>query len=221
MAKNQLTEKEVVELLEAGLSKTTQDSHLAQKILDGIRKEMDRKKQSAAFQEFCRRCPLPDLKDETLKEVTNRFEETFGRDLIDFAVNEQDGTLNVELNVPNGPLVSSIELNDIPMKEEDIEPEVKVKFIPFPVALPGDPELVWMMGKRETMSPDEAARALHEAQVEFWESKSGQLQLRKGAERTFPEFISRVPAKLLTESGLKRHYKDPEALKVLRKAPVN
>ena len=76
-------------------------------------------------------------------------------------------------------------------------------------------------GKRETMSPDEAARALHEAQVEFWESKSGQLQLRKGAERTFPEFISRVPAKLLTESGLKRHYKDPEALKVLRKAPVN
>ena len=146
------------------------------------------------------------LKDETLKEVTNRFEETFGRDLIDFAVNEQDGTLNVELNVPNGPLVSSIELNDIPMKEEDIEPEVKVKFIPFPVALPGDPELVWMMGKRETMSPDEAARALHEAQVEFWESKSGQLQLRKGAERTFPEFISRVPAKLLTESGLKRHY---------------
>ena len=92
MAKNQLTEKEVVELLEAVLSKTTQDSHLAQKILDGIRKEMDRKKQSAAFQEFCRRCPLPDLKDETLKEVTNRFEETFGRDLIDFAVNEQDGT---------------------------------------------------------------------------------------------------------------------------------
>jgi hypothetical protein len=118
------------------------------------------KKQSAAFQEFCRRCPLPDLKDETLKEVTNRFEETFGRDLIDFAVNEKDGTLNVELNVPNGPLVSSIELNDIPLKEEDIEPEVKVKFIPFPVALPGDPELVWMMAKRETMSPDEAARAL-------------------------------------------------------------
>jgi len=217
MAKNQLSEKEVVDLLQSVLSQTMEDTHLAQKILDGIRKEMERKKQAQAFQEFCRRCPLPDLKDETLKEVTNRFEETFGRDLIDFAVNESDGTLNVELNVPNGPLVSAIEVNDLPLNDEALEPEVKVKFVPFPVALPGDPELIWMMAKRETLSPEEAARALHEAQVEFWESRSGQLQLRKGAERTFPEFVQRVPAKLLSELGLKRHYKDPEPLKILRK----
>lgn len=219
MAKNQLTEKEVVELLQSVLSKTMEDSHLAQKIVDSIRKEMERKKQAQAFQEFCRRCPLPDLKDETLKEVTHRFEETFGRDLIDFAVNEKDGTLNVELNVPNGPLVSAIEINDLPLSEEELPPEVKIKFVPFPVALPGDPELIWVFAKRETMTPEEAARALHEAQVEFWESKSGQLQLRKGADRTFPEFVQRVPAKLLSELGLKRHYKDPEPVKVLRKEP--
>jgi hypothetical protein len=35
-------------------------------------------------------------------------------------------------------------------------------------------------------------------------------------ERSFPEFISRAPAGLLTEVGLKRHYKTPEPVKVLR-----
>jgi len=100
MAKNQLTEKEVVELLQSVLSQTTQDTHLAQKILDGIRKEMERKKQSSAFQEFCRRCPLPDLKEDTLREVSQRFEESFGRDLVDFDIDEDEGMLNVALNLP-------------------------------------------------------------------------------------------------------------------------
>ena len=57
MAKNQLTEKEVVELLQSVLSQTTQDTHLAQKILDGIRKEMERKKQSSAFRNFVEDAP--------------------------------------------------------------------------------------------------------------------------------------------------------------------
>jgi hypothetical protein len=38
-------------------------------------------------------------------------------------------------------------------------------------------------------------------------------------DRTFPEFIARVPAGLLADAGLKRHYKLPEPLKILR-APV-
>jgi len=35
-------------------------------------------------------------------------------------------------------------------------------------------------------------------------------------ERSFPEFIARVPAGLLGDVGLKRHYKLPETVKVLR-----
>jgi len=37
--------------------------------------------------------------------------------------------------------------------------------------------------------------------------------------RSFPEFIARVPGGLLTELGLKRHYKTPEPVKMLRPAP--
>ena len=47
-------------------------------------------------------------------------------------------------------------------------------------------------------------------------TKAGQKALRDRVERIFPEFIARVPSGALTEVGLKRHYKTPEPLKVLR-----
>ena len=65
-------------------------------------------------------------------------------------------------------------------------------------------------------NPDEAARALALIEEEFWASKSGQKLLRDRVERTFAEFVSRVPAKMLSEGGLKRHYKDPEPVKEFR-----
>ena len=57
---------------------------------------------------------------------------------------------------------------------------------------------------------------LTKAEDEFWGSKTGQKLLRDRVERSFPEFIARVPAGMLSESGLKRHYKTPEAIKPLR-----
>jgi len=39
---------------------------------------------------------------------------------------------------------------------------------------------------------------------------------RDRVERSLPEFIARVQAGLLGDSGLKRHYKLPEAVKILR-----
>jgi hypothetical protein len=88
--------------------------------------------------------------------------------------------------------------------------------VPFPVCLPGDKELVWLMGKRENMSPDEAGIALTKAEEEFWASKTGQKLIRDRVERSFPEFIARAPAGVLNERGLKRHYKTPEPIKSLR-----
>ena len=84
------------------------------------------------------------------------------------------------------------------------------------MALPGDPELVWALAKRENLTNDEAAIALTKIEDDFWASKTGQKLLRDRVERSFPEFIARVPAGLLNEQGLKRHYKLPEPVKVLR-----
>jgi hypothetical protein len=96
------------------------------------------------------------------------------------------------------------------------EPEVTLKFVALPVALPGDPEMIWALAKRENLTNDEAAMALTKLQDDFWASKAGQKLLKDRVERSFPEFVARVPAGLLNEVGLKRHYKLPEALKVLR-----
>lgn len=96
------------------------------------------------------------------------------------------------------------------------EPEVTLKFVSFPVAMPGDKELTWSLAKRENMTNDEAAMALNKIEDDFWASKTGQKLIRDRVERSFPEFISRVPAGLLNEHGLKRHYKLPEAIKILR-----
>jgi hypothetical protein len=72
------------------------------------------------------------------------------------------------------------------------------------------------LGKRESMTPEEAGIALTKLEEDFWATKSGQKLIRDRVERSFPEFISRVPAGMLSEVGLKRHYKTPEPIKLLR-----
>ena len=131
--------------------------------------------------------------------------------------NKKDDTLAIEIALPDGTQFSSeIKVNPDAVINEDEEQEIAVKFVACPVALPGDPELIWVLGKRESMNTDEAGIALAKVEEEFWASKAGQKLLRDRVERSFPEFITRVPAGMLTELGLKRHYKLPEALKVLR-----
>jgi hypothetical protein len=121
----------------------------------------------------------------------------------------------VEIALPDRTVSSRVKVDPaIALGEE----EVKVPFVPFPVSLPEDPELVWLLGRREDLAPDEASRALEKIEEEFWATKKGQQLQRDRVDKTFAEFIIQVPAAALTESGLKRHYKGPEPLKVLRLA---
>ena len=72
----------------------------------------------------------------------------------------------------------------------------------------------------QAMTPEEGGIALTKLEDDFWASKTGQKLLRDRVERSFPEFISRVPTAALNELGIKRHYKTPEPIKVLRSGPV-
>jgi hypothetical protein len=123
----------------------------------------------------------------------------------------------VEVSLTDGTQFSGeIKVNPNAGAEVSEEQEITLKFVPFPVCLPGDKELVWLLAKRENLSPEEGGMALTKAEDEFWGSKTGQKLLRDRVERSFPEFIARVPAGLLSELGLKRHYKTPEPIKALR-----
>lgn len=203
-------------LLKKVLPKATHDPELAGKIYAAVESELRTKNRAASFQKFCDRLPLPDLEAKTLEEVKQQLAAGFGEGDVTIQPNKKEKSLAIEVVLPDGTQFNTeIKVRAV-APEADDEPEVVLKFVPCPVSLPGDPELVWLLAKRENLSPDDAGIALAKAEEEFWASKAGQKMLRDRVERSFPEFISRAPAGLLNEVGLKRHYKTPEPVRVHR-----
>ena len=209
-------ETQLLGLLKQVLPKALHDPKLAGEIYNAVEQELKPKAQASAFDKFCNRVELPDLDPKTVANIQEQFTQAFGNADVIIKPNRKEQSLAVEVCLPDGSQFSS----DIRVRPvaaaDDGEPEVQVKFIPFPVALPGDKELVWSLARRETMTPQEGAMALAKLQEDFWASKMGQKLMRDRVERSFPEFISRAPSGMLSEVGLKRHYKTAEAVKVLR-----
>jgi hypothetical protein len=214
--KKPTTESQLLQLLKKVLPKATTDPKLAGQIYEAVENELRLGTRASSFQKFCARMELPDLEPESIKEVQIKFEETFKGADITLQPDKKEKLLAVEVVLPDStPLSGEITVGP-KAPEQSEEQEIKLKYVPFPVCMPGDKELVWLLGKREDLSPDEAGIAVTKAEEDFWGSKTGQKLLRDRVDRTFPEFISRVPAGLLSENGLKRHYKTGEAIKVLR-----
>ena len=209
-----LSERDVLELLKAVLPTMTSDIELASKIINAMEKGLQRKNVNAAFEKFCEKCELPSMEATSVMDVKRQLVEAFGEDAVKVTQDKKAQALNVELETPDGVLKGQIKVGAA--GEESDEQEITLKFVAFPVALPSDPELVWIMAKRENMNSEEAAVMLAKVEEDFWASKAGQKLLRDRVERTFAEFAARVPAKMLNEVGLKRHYKDPEAVKQFR-----
>jgi hypothetical protein len=208
-------EAQLLNLLKSVLPKAVPDAKLAQIIYSALEKEISSSERTAHFEKFCRKVELPDLKKESLAEVKEQFEASFGKGMVSIVPHEGKKAATVEIVTPKGNFEGTIKVGPKAPEEGD-EDSVKPKFVPFPVCLPTDPELVWLLARDERMTPDDATIALAKVQDGFWESKAGQQHLQKRTERTFPEFISKVPGKVLTEVGLKRHYKEAEPIKQLK-----
>ena len=208
-----MTEAQFLSLLQKVLPKTTKDSQLASTIYEEVAKEVRLVKSLAAFDKFCATGALPDFEPDTVAQLQSELDGKFGETNVAITPNEENASLDVEITMPDRTVSNRVKIDATVAAEEE---EVKAPFVPFPVALPEDPELVWLLGRREDFGPDEAARALANIEEEFWATKKGQQLQREGVEKSFAEFITNVPAAPLTESGLKRHYKEPQALKTLR-----
>jgi hypothetical protein len=213
-------ETQLLALLKKVLPKAAPDAETAKRIYQAVEQELQAKSRGAAFEKFCDRLELPNLEARTLEDVQLQLTAAFGDGDVTIKPNRKEKTLAVEVSLPDGTqFESEIPVRAVPPAGDEGEQEVALKFLPFPVSLPGDPELVWALAKREDLSHEEAGIALAKAEEDFWASKTGQKLQRDRVERSFPEFIARAPAGLLGEGGLKRHYKTPEPIKVLR-APV-
>jgi hypothetical protein len=213
-----MNEAQLLELLRKVLPQATDDPKLASKIYDAIENELKHTTRVTAFEKFCARVELPDLKPTTVMEVKKQFAASFGEGKVTVKADPEEESLNVKVSLPEGELVSRIKVGPVAAEEGD-EQEITLKFVSFPVCLPADPELIWTLAKRENLTSEEAGMLLAKVQEDFWGSKVGQKLLRDRVERSFPEFISRVPSRALTEVGLKRHYKDPEAVKHFKALP--
>jgi hypothetical protein len=145
-------------------------------------------------------------------EFKSQLDGNFGESNVVVTPEEDGSALAVEIMLPDRIVSSRLKV-EAPGEEEE---ESDAPFVPFPVALPEDEELVWLLARRENLGPDEGVRALANIEEEFWASKKGQILLRDQVDRSFAEFISNVPAAALKESGIKRYHKDPETLKTLR-----
>lgn len=211
------TEAQLLDLLKKVLPKATHDAALAGKIYQAVANELKAKSRLTAFDKFCAKVELPDLEPKSVEEIKRQLSDSFGEGDVTLKPDRKNKSLAVEVALTDGSQFSGeIKVNSNGAAEVSDEQEITLKFVPFPVCLPGDKELIWLLGKRENLSPDEAGIALSKAEEEFWASKTGQKLLRDRIARSFPEFISRVPAGMLSEGGLKRHYKTPEAMKILR-----
>jgi hypothetical protein len=208
-------ESQLLNLLKSVLPKAVPDAKLADKIYSALEKELTATGRGSAFEKFCKRTSLPDLEEETLEGVKKDFEASFGKGTVSLVPHRAKKAVSVEVVTANGTFEGVIKVGESSSEETNGD-EPKPKFVAFPVCLATDPELVWILGRDERTTPDEASIALTKAQDAFWESKAGQNHLRNRVERTFPEFIAKVPSKALTEVGLKRHYKDPEPLKQIK-----
>jgi len=207
-------EAKFLALLEKVLPQATPDTLLAARIYEQVAKEVRLIASLEAFEKFCAKGSLPDSEPETLAGLKDQLAGNFGQEnvvVLPPQEDEEKKEVSVEITLPDRTVSSKLK---IAPPEETAENDAP--FVPFPVALPDDPELVWVLARRENLGPDEAARALANIEEEFWVSKKGQNLQREGVERSFAEFISNVPATALKESGIKRYHKDPETLKTLR-----
>ena len=207
-------EAQLLNLLKSVLPKAVPDARLAQDIYHALEREIAATERAVHFEKFCKKVELPDLQKQSLAEVQEQFEASFGKGTVSVVPHAAKKAATVEVITPKGTFEGVIQVG--PKAAEEGDGEIKPKFVPFPVSLPSDPELVWLLARDERLTPDDASVALAKVQESFWESKAGQQHLRKRTERTFPEFINKVPGKVLSEAGLKRHYKEPETVKAIQ-----
>jgi hypothetical protein len=217
MAKKQKTspEFEALELLKNVLPKTVTDQKLVEKIYSACEKAISSKVRVESFQKFCSRAELPNLEAASVKEIQKQFEESFGKGAVSVVPHPKKEAATVEV-ILDGEVLEGVVKVGTNNGTDEGDDEFKPKYVPFPVSLESDPELVWVLARGENLTPEEAAITLTKTQDDFWASKQGQKLIRDRVEKTFAEFISRVPAKMLGEGGLKRHYKEPEPLKQIR-----
>jgi len=157
-----MNEAQFLSLLQKVLPKATQDPHLASSIYEEVAKEVRLLKSIESFEKFCETGALPNTEPETVADLQSELAGKFGEANVAITPDENGTGIAVEIALPDRTMSSRVKVDSRVAEEE-----VKIPFVPFPVSLPEDPELVWLLARREDLGPDEAGRALAKIEEEF------------------------------------------------------
>ena len=208
MKSKNMTEAQFLELLQKVLPKATTDAHVATTIYDHVAQEIRLIQHLSSLEALCAEGSLTNLEPATVAEFRSQLEMNFGPSAVSLEPAEKGDSMAIQIALPDRTITNKLRIQEPTAEAAE---EVKPPMVPYPVSLPEDPDLLWILARREDLSPDDAARALASIEEEFWETKAGLRLQQKGCEKTFAEFIARVPAAALADSGLKRHYKEPRS----------
>ena len=153
------------------------------------------------FESFMGSYKVRSLEASEVLEVKRYMAEVFKNDQVTLEPDEKNQTLTVTVQTPEGQLEGQFAV------KPPEEMPAKVAFVPFLACRSGDPGVAWVFGRTENLSESEARIALNEIEAEFWATKKGLKLVQKGTPKTFEAFVEHVPASLLKNKGLKRHYK--------------
>ena len=128
---------QLLELLRVILPKVAPDAAFAEKIYSAFEAELRAKNRVNSFEKFCERIELPNLEEKTLEEVKAQLLAGFGDADLEIEPNEDGKGLRVDVSLPDGTQFHSRILVRPPGAEGSDEQEVTMKFVSFPVALPG------------------------------------------------------------------------------------
>ena len=161
-----MNEAQFLSLLQKVLPKATDDTHLATMIYEEVAREVRLLNSLKSFEKFCETGALPNAEPDTVAGLQSELAEKFGEANVTVTPNENGAGVAVEIALPDRTVTTRVRVDPTAAAAEE---EVKIPFVPFPVALPEDPELVWLLGRREDLGPDEAARALATIEEELAE----------------------------------------------------
>src|SRR5579862_7505713 len=137
-----MNEAQFLSLLQKVLPKATKDPHLASAIYDEVAREVQLLKSIESFEKFCETGALPNIEPDTVADLQTELAGKFGVDNVAITPDENGTGVAVEIALPDRKMSSRIKVDPTVVEEE-----VKIPFVPFPVSLPEDPELVWLLAR--------------------------------------------------------------------------
>src|SRR5260221_7061232 len=153
-----LNEAHFLSLLQRALSRTTPDAQLATTIYAEVERELRLTKDLESFEKFCEKGALPNLAPETVAELQNELSAKFGEGNVTLTPDQNEQNVAVEIGLPDRTVTSRVKVQTEGADASEGDP--KPDFVPFPVSLPEDPELVWGLARRERQTSRESRRRL-------------------------------------------------------------